>query len=119
MSFVLDEIMARHLPCVDAAHRAVDRDEPMAYQRSKMSQHYGAYVTPRQARQVWAYLTDKPRSRLRDIAGAMGVSVSVVRAARQLLRDAGYVDYEDGRAYTTTIVVPFRVARRRRSSVRA
>jgi Mn-dependent DtxR family transcriptional regulator len=91
----------------------------MPYTRSKMSKHYGAYVTPRQARQVWAHLTSQPRLRLRDIAGAMGVSVSVVRAARQLLRDAGYVDYEDGRAYTTTIVVPFRVAHRRRVSVRS
>jgi hypothetical protein len=85
----------------------------MPYQRSKMSQHYGAYVTSEHARQVWAHLTDQPRSSLRNIASTLGVSVSVVRAARQLLRDAGYVDYEDGRASTTTIVVPFRVARKR------
>jgi len=68
-------MMARRLPDVYVAHRAIDRDRPMPYTRSKMSKHYGAYVTPRQARQVWAYLTDKPRSGLRDIAGAMGVSV--------------------------------------------
>src|SRR5262245_15413656 len=105
-------IMARCLPDLYAAHRAIDTDRPMPYTRSKMSKHSGAYVTPRQARQVWAHLTDEPRSRLRDIASTMGLSVSVVRAARQLLCDAGYVDYADGRASTTTIVVPFRVARR-------
>ena len=91
----------------------------MPYKRSKMSQHYGAHVTSEQARRVWAYLTAQPRSRLHDIARTMGVSVSIVRAARELLRDAGYVDYEDGRAYTTTILVPFGVMRKRRSPARS
>jgi hypothetical protein len=40
--------------------------------------------------------------RLWDIASALGVSISAVCAARQLLRDAGYVDYGDGRACTNS-----------------
>ena len=90
----------------------------MTYARSKMSQHYGAHVSLENARRVWAHLTDAPRSSLRSIARAMGVSISVVRAARALLRDAGYVDYEDGRPYTTTILVPFRIMHNKRTSAR-
>jgi Mn-dependent DtxR family transcriptional regulator len=90
-----------------------------AYSRSKMSQHYGAHVTPEQARQVWAHLTNEPRTSMDEIARGMGVSKSIVRAARELLRDAGYVNYEDGKPRTTTILVPFRVMRKRRSPVRS
>jgi hypothetical protein len=49
----------------------------------------------------------------------MGVSKSIVRAARELLRGAGYVDYEDGKPRTTTILVPFRVIRKKRSPARS
>jgi hypothetical protein len=90
-----------------------------AYNRSKMSYHYGAHVTPDQARRVWAHLTEQPRTSMAEIAQAMRVSKSIVRAARELLRDAGYVDYEDGKPRTTTILVPFRVMRKQRSVVRS
>jgi Mn-dependent DtxR family transcriptional regulator len=89
------------------------------YNRSKMSHHYGAHVTPEQARQVWAHLTEQPRTSMDEIARTMGISKSIVRAARELLRDAGYVNYEDGRPRTTTILVPFRVMRKRRRPVRS
>jgi hypothetical protein len=91
----------------------------MSYNRSKTSERYGAHVSPQQARRVWAQLTEQPHSSLRAIARTMGLSVSVVRAARHFLRDAGYVDYEDGKPRTTTILVPFRVTRKKRSRVRS
>ena len=79
---------------------------------TKTARRYGYHVQPDQARQVWAALTAEPSRPLIAIAAELGLSRSCVSAARRLLRDAGYVDFDDRKQGTATrILVPFHVVR--------
>jgi hypothetical protein len=59
-------------------------------------------------RATWAALTADPGATNRELRRRVGVgSIDTIRRAKQTLRAAGYIDYQDRTNNTTRIIVPF------------
>lgn len=59
------------------------------------------------ARVVWQALTKRPTMSYRELAALADCGVGAICQTLRLLRDLGYVTFEDGRKGARTVVVPF------------
>jgi len=64
---------------------------------------------------IWAALTRRPRASLDELAALSGLPRSTVHDAVYALRDAGYIDFEDGAKRARHVLIPFIITRKERS----
>jgi DNA-binding transcriptional ArsR family regulator len=58
-------------------------------------------------RRVWAAVTRTPCATVRQLGAQIGMPYGSVSVALRLLRDAGYVHFEDRAGRARTVIVPF------------
>lgn len=75
--------------------------------RSVMHQRYGSHMTLARIRAVWAAVTIRPTTSVRELADALGMPRVNVGASLRLLRDAGYIQFASHSQRARTIVIPF------------
>lgn len=68
----------------------------------------------RDVRAVWACVSRHPRAPIAAIGSMLGLSIGMTWRALQALRDAGYIDFDDGAIGARRILVPFIVTRKAR-----
>jgi hypothetical protein len=70
---------------------------------------YGAHASDALTRRVWAAVTRTPCATTKALARELGQanSWSSVAAALRILRDAGYIAFEDGAKNARQVIVPF------------
>lgn len=69
-------------------------------------------ISERLIRRVWAEVTRTPSITVRALAFQLGYSSwTDTSIALRVLRDAGYIHFEDRAAHARTIIVPFGTAR--------
>lgn len=65
-------------------------------------------ISERLIRRVWAEVTRTPSITVRALASQLGYSSwTDTSIALRVLRDAGYIHFEDRAAHARTIIVPF------------
>jgi predicted transcriptional regulator len=72
--------------------------------------HYGAAPSAQFVRKVWAAVTRTPRASVKELAVAVGApesSFGNVSAALRMLRDAGYIAFNNHAKLARRILVPF------------
>jgi hypothetical protein len=77
--------------------------------KTKLQLRYGAHPSFSLTRRVWAVVTQRPNAPVRQIAAKLGSagSYSNVAAALHLLRDAGYIAFDDRTTNTRQILLHF------------
>ena len=69
---------------------------------------YGAHVSERTVRRVWAIVSREPQITTRRLAQQLGYgSTAGMSVALRILRDAGYIDFEAKTERARTILIPF------------
>jgi DNA-binding MarR family transcriptional regulator len=66
-------------------------------------------------RRVWAYLTQRPHSSIKETAEATKLCTATVVAARNRLRKMEYIDWVDDHVRTTRVLFPLFVAQVQRA----
>lgn len=64
------------------------------------------YVSPQAAREVWAAITARSDASMRQLSAQTGLSSATVKRSLDMLRAAGYVEFEDGEARARRVIVP-------------
>lgn len=76
---------------------------------------YGAHVSERTVRRVWALVSREPQITTRTLARRLGYgSTAGMSVALRVLKDAGYIDFPPDTERARTILVPFIAIKERR-----
>ena len=69
-----------------------------------MASHTMAWIN---RRRVWSAVTCQPLATVRELGAAAGIkSQGTVRLHLRFLRDAGYIDFQDGAERARRIIIP-------------
>jgi predicted transcriptional regulator len=80
--------------------------------RAACIKHYGTAVSDRRVRQVWAALTANPHASIQEIAQQLDYRApGCIHAALHMLRDMGYIAFDNRAVRARTVIVPFHVSR--------
>lgn len=88
-------------------NRVIEEYAPAHRTVCTQRQLYGGHASPRLVRRAWAAVTTTPNASMIELARQIDASWSGVAITLHILRDAGYIDFEDRAVRARRIIVPF------------